>query len=195
MYNNELYHYGVKGMKWGVRKKRETTGPRTNWGKDRAYAKEQDKANIEMWKSAKSTYKTEKKAAKRAKNKSALKAAKSKYKAERTRYNDYNNMRNTYIDSYGMTKAARGKQMKKLGISADKPISDLKTSKVVKENAKAMAKQMGKYAIAQAAVVGGMYAGAKYLEKRANMKIDMGQIPRLGEGNTIYLNPRQYKVH
>lgn len=26
MYNNELYHYGVKGMKWGVRKKPEYTG-------------------------------------------------------------------------------------------------------------------------------------------------------------------------
>ena len=26
MSNNELYHYGVKGMKWGVRRYRESPG-------------------------------------------------------------------------------------------------------------------------------------------------------------------------
>lgn len=26
--NNELYHYGVKGMRWGVRKKRESSSAR-----------------------------------------------------------------------------------------------------------------------------------------------------------------------
>lgn len=29
MYNNELYHYGVKGMRWGVRKKRESSSERS----------------------------------------------------------------------------------------------------------------------------------------------------------------------
>lgn len=34
--SNELYHYGVKGMKWGVRKAEETSRtPRTAWGRRR----------------------------------------------------------------------------------------------------------------------------------------------------------------
>ena len=33
---NELYHYGVKGMKWGVRRYRNADGSLTNAGKKRA---------------------------------------------------------------------------------------------------------------------------------------------------------------
>lgn len=33
MNNNELYHYGVLGMKWGVRKKRKTTKPHDDYVK------------------------------------------------------------------------------------------------------------------------------------------------------------------
>lgn len=49
MYNNELYHHGVKGQKWGVRHEREKTGNRRY---QRAYNKEY-KRNIKKGLSAK----------------------------------------------------------------------------------------------------------------------------------------------
>lgn len=43
-YNNELYHHGVKGMKWGVRRYRNKDGSLTAAGKKR-YSEEESKAN------------------------------------------------------------------------------------------------------------------------------------------------------
>lgn len=39
MYNNELYHYGVKGMKWGVRKKYQNSDGSLNAKGVKKYAK------------------------------------------------------------------------------------------------------------------------------------------------------------
>lgn len=180
----ELYHYGVKGMKWGHRKKRETAGPRTNWGKNRAYVKEQDAADKAQWKAAKAKVKS-----------GQISKKSAEYKAERKRHSDYQYMRDNYTTNYGMTKAARGKQMQKLGISADKPVGTLKTSKALKENAKAMVKQYSKVGIGYAIAAGGAaYVGAKYLNSQMNMNVNTSKLPRLEAGNIINLKSHQYKV-
>lgn len=53
-YYNELYHYGVKGMKWGVRRYQNTDGSLTAAGKKRARqeVKRDNKTAYELGKSA-----------------------------------------------------------------------------------------------------------------------------------------------
>jgi len=38
MRNNELYHHGVKGMKWGIRRKRPEYGDGSSYRTDRGYS-------------------------------------------------------------------------------------------------------------------------------------------------------------
>lgn len=180
----ELYHYGVKGMKWGVRHKSDTvsSGPHTSYGKNRAYAKAQDKINKDRWKATKAKVKS-----------GELSKKNSTYKLEKNRYKVYNNMATNYGIGYGMSTAARGKHMQKLGISADTPISKQKVSKVFKEDSKAMVKQMGKQAAAGVALSVAASVGANYLKKRMNVNVDTGRL--LGKGDMINLKPRQYKVY
>lgn len=46
-YNNELYHYGVKGMKWGVRRYKNKDGSRNNGG-NKKLSPRQVKKSIEQ---------------------------------------------------------------------------------------------------------------------------------------------------
>lgn len=184
----ELYHHGVKGMKWGVRnekKSKQSSAPRTEWGKNRAYAKEQDAANKQRWKATKADVKAGK-----------LSKKSSKYKYERNRYRLYNNMKYSYSNDFAMTKAARGKQMQKLKISANQPVSSLKTSTVIKEDAKAYIKQTAKYTAIGLASSAAVYAGRNYIAKQLNFAAAdrLNKTPRLTSGDMINLKSRQYKV-
>lgn len=53
-YNNYLAHYGVKGMKWGVRKRRD---PVTKWGQRRATARAHNEQIKSEWERQKSLQK------------------------------------------------------------------------------------------------------------------------------------------
>lgn len=179
--NDELYRYGVKGMKWGVRRKRESSEPRTNWGKNRQYAKQQDAENKRMWKETKAKVKS-----------GQLSKKSAEYKKERRRYNDYNTNRFNMTYYYGMSKAARGKHMQKLGMDAKTPMSKKSIPKTIAANAEAYAKQTAKYTVASIATTAALSIGAAYLNNRFNM--DVPNTPRLPKGDMINLKPRQYKV-
>ena len=52
MYENELYHHGVKGMKWGVRKNRKTSGARSRVNSAKAEYKSARKTSNKSYNNA-----------------------------------------------------------------------------------------------------------------------------------------------
>ena len=152
-----LTHYGVKGMKWGVRRERDSGAgrvPRTAWGKKRQegrnYAKQQDAIDRDLWKKTKSDWKQAKKTTERGSD--ARNAARRKFREERNRHYNYQNTKYNYGYQMGMSNAARGRQMLKNHISADQPISDLSAGTLIKNDGIAFAKQVGTYTLASVGV-------------------------------------------
>ncbi len=191
-YPDELYHYGVLGMKWGVRKRQESSGPRTNWGRNRAYAKEQDALNKQMWKDTKQRVRSGK-----------LNKKSAKYHREKMRYKNYKRTQGIYKNFYGMSKAARGKQMQKLGMSAKHPGSSKSVKETIRADQAAWGKQVAKgfvkefaaRRVGQIASKALVSAGTAYVAYRMQqMMRDNNGVPRLENNPTINLKPWQYKV-
>lgn len=94
--NGELYHYGVKGMKWGVRRYQNKDGSLTPAGKKKYYDTPELNAQKSAMKSARSAYKSSKKAYDKAskrysyiptsKNRAAMMDAKDELTADKAAY-------------------------------------------------------------------------------------------------------------
>ena len=84
----ELYHYGIKGMHWGVRRFQQKDGSLTAAGKKRYYdTPELNRQKAEM-KSAKTQMKASRKAYKRVANLSSLDPERTKAAREKSRFDD-----------------------------------------------------------------------------------------------------------
>lgn len=99
--NNELYHYGVKGMKWGVRRYRNYDGSYT-----RAGVKRFD-ASLTEYEKADSTYKSAKKRG--ASKADVVNAKLARKKAKARLVKDYKHLKQDKLGDQGKELYANGK--------------------------------------------------------------------------------------
>ena len=111
MYENELYHYGVPGMKWGVRRYERSPGTNTRQGLDKYY--EADR----LYKRADNSYKNKKQKLKEAKKSGdALQIRKAKIQqrnARLTRYTRNQAVKRSYKDLKNQASIDRGRDLRK----------------------------------------------------------------------------------
>lgn len=107
IYKDELYHHGIKGQKWGIRRYQNFDGSYTQAGLKRYYKSE------EAYNETKSKYKTTKANYKAGKaTKYDVNVSKNQYKDARRRMNkDYRHLREDKLGDQGKRLYAQGKRI------------------------------------------------------------------------------------
>lgn len=203
-YNNELYHYGVKGMKWGVRKKYYTkdgklnTSGRIKQAKDTYSSNKQ--ANIERYKAARSKAKaTYQSSGKTRADRSAYRKAKynananyaSQKQKNKAQYkqdvaNSYNKKLARVSSKSALT--AGNKQLQKISNRMDNGDGALKA--VVKESAARTGKQMAAAALAYGSLIAYNKAATRFNRDQINR-----HILRLGQQKTKKIGKNLYRIY
>ena len=162
--NNELYHYGVKGMKWGIRRYRKKDGSLTNTGKKRYVDDRNDKKKLS----------TRQKVAIGAAVAASCLAVYGTYKVSNSRYFDrtINVGKNFYRQGH-MNESTEG-------------LNELVYATFKKTDAKKYAKKLGgtRYKIQSSNKV--KIAGTKNAERIYNEVIDNNEAFRAKYGNMSY---------
>lgn len=204
-YNNELYHYGVKGMKWGVRKKYYTkdgklnTAGRIKQAKDTYSSNKQ--ANIERRKAAKS------KAKMVYQSSGKTKADRSAYRKAKTNANiNYANQKQKNKDQYkqnvtkSYNKGMRYLAAKKdgssrinkytIGVSNRMDNGDSLGKAIVKQELVDTGKKMAAAALAYGSVLAYNKAATRINRDRVNR-----HIVRLGQQKLKKIDKNLYRVY
>ena len=208
-YNNELYHYGIKGMKWGVRKKYYTkdgslnTAGRIDKAQD-TYVKDTKRSfkNFrDTRKSAKATYKSSSKtkADKKQYRKTKWKSTKKLAGDTVDNYNNYkDNVKNAYnkklrnnllISDRSLN--SKNKYLMKVSDRMDKGDSFTKAN--VKQGSVEAGKQIAKKVLPYAAAFAYTYAMRKR-NPRIEQKVD-SSILQLGQQKRKHVGKGVYRVY
>lgn len=203
-YSNELYHYGVKGMKWGVRKKYYTkdgklnTSGRIKQAKDTYSSNKQ--ANIERRKEARSKAKAAyQSSGKTRADRSAYRKAKYNTKANyvNQKHKNKTQYKQDVVNSYNKKLAkvysksqltAGNKQLQKISNRMDNGDGALKA--VVKQSAVNTGKKMAAAALAYGSVLAYNKVATRINRDRMNR-----HVLRLGQQKLKKIDKNLYRIY